>query len=532
MLVRAWIPTACFLAVAVLDVFCGVAQAQGGYSKQDFPRLGLEKLPVPKRWDAIPVQPTERFVVLSWAEKLPGEKERRPRRRVRPTLDLVQLQIAGDSADRGETGGGDRTSSTSRKPNGAPPASVEDYLGTLPVFAGWERKGKVRILEAKAGRRRAEREFRYERTVGPPGLRSGYAWTFEWRTEESVLFLFGRCAPDDAEEMVRIWRHMATKVRLVDPVQPDLSKWERYYLKNHRFKDPEFRLAVRARLAEVKGWKAEDTENYLIVYSTKDKALIRVLKRELEAIRRAYEDIFPPDQPLTQVSVLRVCKDAAEYYAYGGPRGSGGYWSPVAEELVFYDYQDEGGKRGSGKANSRIVLYHEAFHQYVHYAAGDLAPHSWFNEGTGDFFSGARFDQTGAVSAIGPNPWRVATIKRAAEAHRLASLERLFSASQPQYYSNGALNYAQGWALVYFLRTSRQVARRPAWAKIHPTYYSVLKSEWADRRRELEQRGVAKGTEAYLAAQAEARERALAAALANVDLGELQLALEAFILDL
>jgi len=43
-----------------------------------------------------------------------------------------------------------------------------------------------------------------------------------------------------------------------------------------------------------------------------------------------------------------------------------------------------------GKDSLR-VLYHEAFHQYIHYAVGDVAPHSWFNEGHGDYFAGHNY---------------------------------------------------------------------------------------------------------------------------------------------
>lgn len=507
----------------------GLVTAQGGYLKQDFPRYGLDALPVPKRWDAVPVQPTEEFIALSWAEELPDKGDRRERRKLRPTLDLVSLAVVPDPEGEEESSSGD-DSGRARK---LPVVSVDRYLKRVGGAAGWKQEGDTEQLDEKEGRERYVRRFVRGANIGRRGVSAGTAgWVFEWRTPERVQFLFGQCAPEDADEMIKIWRHMATKVKLVDPVEPDLSKWMRHYEKNPELKDPAFRLNVRARLTEVKGWKAEDTENYLIVFSTTDKALIRVLKRELEAIRRAYEEIFPPDQPVDEVSVLRVCKDQAEYFAYGGPAGSGGYWSPVAEELVFYDYQDEGQKRGSGKANSRIVLYHEAFHQYVHYAAGDLAPHSWFNEGTGDYFSGARFDRAGKVSAIGPNPWRVEAIQYFVDNDRHLSLRDLFHAAKSKYYANAQVAYAQGWSLVYFLRTSRVVAKRPDWAKIHPTYYTALKADWSARRAQLEADGVEKSSSEYAEAQQASRDAAIEAALVNVNLRELELAWTEFVHEL
>ncbi len=501
------------------------ARAQGGYSKQDHPRFGIKGLPVPKRWVPVPVPPTEEHVVLSWAEKVPGEKDRQERRSIRPTLEVVRLDIDPEVEDE---------SSTADKPRrGQTINSVETYLRSLTGRGGWEAVRGTEALDSVGGRQRYIREYVFE-----SGQRNNtqsqvlVGWVFEWRTDTQVQFFFGQCAREDSEEMVKIWRHMATKVKLVEPKEPDLSKWVRYYEKHPRLRGAEFRLTVRARMSGLKGWEIEDTENYLILYSTKDQALIRLLKRELEAIRRAYEGLFPTPEPLEVVSVLRVCKDKDEYTAYGGPPSSGGYWSSVAEELVFFDYEDVGREACSGKANARVVLYHEAFHQYVHYAAGDISPHSWFNEGTGDYFSGARFDGRGVVSTITPNPWRLETIIDLVKRDRVMDLEDLFSASKTEYYRNGSANYAQGWSLVYFLLTSRVVARRPEWAKIHPLYYATLQDEWGVLRAGLQAEGKLDDGVAYRGAQEEARDSALEAALQGVDVNELQEAWKAFVRDL
>ena len=41
---------------------------------------------------------------------------------------------------------------------------------------------------------------------------------------------------------------------------------------------------------------------------------------------------------MTAVSIVRSCANITEYYAYGGPRGSGGFWHSGNEELVLFDY--------------------------------------------------------------------------------------------------------------------------------------------------------------------------------------------------
>ena len=82
---------------------------------------------------------------------------------------------------------------------------------------------------------------------------------------------------------------------------------------------------------------------------------------------------------------MRVCGDRKEYHEYGGPGGSAGYWNSGSEELVFYD-----ASRSKKIDDDTVsVLYHEAFHQYIYYSVGNVAPHSWFNEGHGDYYAGA-----------------------------------------------------------------------------------------------------------------------------------------------
>jgi hypothetical protein len=170
---------------------------------------------------------------------------------------------------------------------------------------------------------------------------------------------------------------------------------------------------------------------------------------QIEAIRRdVYANLFPPAGEMKAISVVRVCKDREEYNRYGGPGGSAGYWSRGDEELVFY--QDK-----SNKKDSLRVLYHEAFHQYIHYAVGDVAPHSWFNEGHGDYFAGHNYRGGKFVPDV--FRWRTGIIATAIGQKSYVPLRQFLKYSQQQYYARAGLCYAQGWSFVYFLR---EVERR------------------------------------------------------------------------
>jgi len=212
----------------------------------------------------------------------------------------------------------------------------------------------------------------------------------------------------------------------------------------------------------IPGWEAIDTENYLIVYNKEVKRqLIRNIAKHIEAIRKqVYEPMFPPSKEVKAISVVRVCKDLDEYHKYGGPVGSAGYWSRVDEELVFY--QDK-----SNKKDSLRVLYHEAFHQYIHYAVGDVAPHSWFNEGHGDYYAGHNY--RGGKFEADVFRWRTGIIANAIAQGSYVPLKNFLKYTQGEYYSNPSLCYAQGWSFIYFMR---EVERRKI--KKYKQYWGVL----------------------------------------------------------
>jgi hypothetical protein len=242
----------------------------------------------------------------------------------------------------------------------------------------------------------------------------------------------------------------------------------------------------------VKGWGVvvSPKRNYVVIYNTKGRrndALARLIAERVEMIReQIYERNFPPAKPFDDVAIVRVCGDRAEYHAYGGPGGSAGYWSPGTEELVFYDASPA----TKVDDDTIAVLYHEAFHQYIYYSAGRVAPHSWFDEGHGDYYAGAKL--SGGKFTIRPFSWRVGTIKGAINAgpsprdeqgrwdrrrEGYTPLPDFTAFSQRDYYSYPGVSYAQGWSLVYFLREI--VPTKPAWnakwGKILDTYFTTLR---------------------------------------------------------
>jgi hypothetical protein len=267
---------------------------------------------------------------------------------------------------------------------------------------------------------------------------------------------------------------------------------------------PKRRLEIEKGL--IKGWGLEVSpkKNYVVLYNTKknrNRPLARTIAERIEKIReQIYEVQFPPAQAVKAVSIVRVCGDREEYHAYGGPGGSAGYWNDDAEELVFYDASPA----RSVDDNTLAVLYHEAFHQYIYYSVGNVAPHSWFNEGHGDYYAGARY--VNGKFKLAPFDWRVGTVKTAiregprpfvvqkdektGKERRIygAGIDRgytplrdLVAFSQGEYYSYPGVSYAQGWSLVYFLREAvpKKKEWNAKWGRILEKYFAALKREVA-----------------------------------------------------
>ena len=223
------------------------------------------------------------------------------------------------------------------------------------------------------------------------------------------------------------------------------------------------------------GWDHLETERYLFLFNA-EKNFVKDLADRIESLRDTYEEMWPPRREIEAISIVRVCTSVEEYYGYGGRPGTGGYWSPGAQELVFFDM--------APRSFTMAVLNHEAFHQYIFYACGELSPHSWYNEGTGDYFAGAKMTKTHRIQGFGDAPGGIGRQQTVKEACRLRSegkppatgvakpLKDLMGYTQQEYYKDGGTNYAQGWALVHMLREAKGL--KPEWQVILDEYFDNL----------------------------------------------------------
>jgi hypothetical protein len=525
------------------------AQAPPGYRTHSDADSGLT-FHYPVEFQEIPMPPTESLVKARYRRKSPPDCLKDERPTTHPSFEIFILQ---KEKDKGGV--------TSR--SAAPGAESKPATQSAPA----SRPGPRTIREAfeEANRIEGFEEFKKRKLGGwdlkPIGIPTGplreYAlvpekftpskdvksWPvgFLWIRDEGGYYigLLGSTKSPNEKEAQAEFRKIARSLAIRDAAAKGES--ERAYA-GSKLPFVKFRCGVRDALP--KGWKALDTENFIIVYHTDSDKLVNKIARDLEAIRPVYVDMFPPVKKIETVSIVRVCKNREEYLAYGGHPSSGGFWHPGNEELVFYDYaqteleMDRKKGRKLTDKDSFVVLYHEAFHQYIYFAVGQIAPHDWFNEGHGDYFSGALIPQYGTrVTSIGPSRWRItrakreidpATVPRGAPATGpWVTMDKVAAAPRNEYYGPLQGNYyTGGWALVYFLREAPEAKKHPVWGKILANYFDKLKEVYNSDPR-------VKGTDASLEDRDKAgqfaRDAAYKAAFGEVDFKELDAAVKGFI---
>lgn len=219
----------------------------------------------------------------------------------------------------------------------------------------------------------------------------------------------------------------------------------------------------------------KETSHYRIFCH--DKGLANLVAAHAEAIYEYYTERFPKASLGGLKFDVYLFADIKKYLEAGAPKGSAGYYSPAVRKLVlpvnFLDLQrKDAWKPGQTPnddklRNTLLVLYHEGFHQFLHYSL-QRAP-QWFNEGHGDYYGGARWDPkrkrpAGGIGyfTVGLMDWRTRTIQQANMfgAGRYEKPERLMQMTQAEMYSNAGLMYAQSWSMVHFLHTREDIGQK------------------------------------------------------------------------
>jgi hypothetical protein len=224
-------------------------------------------------------------------------------------------------------------------------------------------------------------------------------------------------------------------------------------------------------IRNLKGWWYLETENFIIVSDLKNRKTINELQINLEKSRNVYMKFYPLQVPLKAVSVCKVFETREEYLSYVPSEMSRttGMWMASKKELVISPVS-----RGTLSDNRRAMVdlvFHEAFHQYIYYAANEIYAASWFNEGNACFFMGIDFKAGDKV--------KIELTNRANHMKKIAGgidIKNFIHLSHPQFYADKTgETYTLAWGLMFFLQKGAPVLRdKNNYSEIPNKYYEAL----------------------------------------------------------
>lgn len=245
----------------------------------------------------------------------------------------------------------------------------------------------------------------------------------------------------------------------------------------YRARDSEHpsRIAARQTIANLQGWWSADLPGYIIlsdIRSSAGRRLISDLQRQLPHLQAAFERLVPPRRADRDVHIIRIFEQPEHYRTYVGEAlsWSAGMWDPSRRELVLQF-------RGANRVGETMaVIFHEGFHQYLHYAYEMNEAPVWFNEGHACFFEAAEMSPRGRVS-LDENAARTRLLLANLEA-AAARLPQILQMSYAQFYAGADetrnLNYAAAWGLVYYLRKGAPALHKNHDAHLLPAYTQAV----------------------------------------------------------
>ena len=146
------------------------------------------------------------------------------------------------------------------------------------------------------------------------------------------------------------------------------------------------RRDARHSIAAYPNWHFTGAEEFAVLDDLPSRGFVETLTNDFPVMRAKYAAAIP--SPLDGSNVLSVVRiyasrdeylDALETDGMTNMAWSAAYWSPQRRELVAHLSPD-------GGEELMRTIRHEAFHQYLSYAASMIATSPWFNEGYAQYF--------------------------------------------------------------------------------------------------------------------------------------------------
>ena len=235
------------------------------------------------------------------------------------------------------------------------------------------------------------------------------------------------------------------------------------------------RAAVYGNIANYDDWHFAAAEDVVVVDNLDDVSrgtFIPALTNGLPSLRRAYAASVPAALAATnQIAIVRVFATREEYLSYVGVKHkwTAALWDTLHRELVLYLPRD-------GAQHLLQTVWHEAFHQYLAYAAALVTAAPWFNEGHAELFEHSHLDRYGKV-VFDRDP-EAASYVNAYAADLADILPSFFEIDYDEFYGGTqeeiAARYRLAWSLAYFLEVGAPKLRFQPFANLRRDYAKAL----------------------------------------------------------
>ena len=233
------------------------------------------------------------------------------------------------------------------------------------------------------------------------------------------------------------------------------------------------RADARHSVTNYAGWHVTDATEFTVLDDLSGNGtFIPALTNDLRTMRAKYAAAVPtPIDGTNVLCVARIYGSRDEYLDAidEGLEWMAAYWSPQRRELVAH-------LPAGGEAELLKTIRHEAFHQYLSYAASMIPASPWLNEGYAQYFEDTENDDWGYGNDITPQ-W----IERAAQ-----SLRGILGMDYRQFYdgtdADRRFKYRLAWSIAYFLENGAPKVRFQPFKNLKRDYMAeLLKSQ--DMRR-------------------------------------------------
>ena len=457
------------LTVALVLIVAGPAAAETYVDKAH--GFTIQILP---DWTQTPIQPNERIEVAKF-------KDDRQRDFAELSIYRFETGDGGEVTPSGEDGGGDGPDLPPIPAGWGLPDNAADYLEALLSRGfrgrGMEFPGMPKAKAVKYGK--IEGSF-YELEIENKRWREASVFTMAGivASEGEEYLIFYSCPANRAKKLTPGFIKSIRSFRFGGADAADGEEEEDDGSRGIVMGDPDDLIDIAKREKIKKGllgtWRYIDTRHYIVIFNC-DIKLAKYIARRIEYMREfAFERVFPPVAPIEECMVVRVCKEMDEYYHYGAPRGSAGYWASHDDELVFPDLAQS----SKPDKNTLGVLHHEGFHQYIYYSLLKHNPPVWFNEGFAEYFFCVDFKSWGEKLKFDPrHPMRHSTVKNALGTGQLIPIKDFIKMTQGEYYAKAQLCYSQGWAFATWLKN---LTTNKSYREIPEIYFREMQNAYRE----------------------------------------------------